>query len=90
MSTDYAALADSIKIEDITSNTHNKSILQRLKDNDNSFDKLTIRHRINVTYGLIDPKSYATFDDDGDSEIHTNTFLPPAITIALLLTPFSP
>ena len=67
MSTDYAALADSIKIEDITSNTHNKSILQRLKDNDNSFDKLTIRHRINVTYGLIDPKSYATFDDDGDS-----------------------
>ena len=67
MSTDYAALADSIKIEDITSNTHNKSILQRIKDNDNSFDKLTIRHRINVAYGLIDPKSYATFNDDGDS-----------------------
>jgi len=30
----YAALADTIKIEDITSNEQNQSILQRLKDND--------------------------------------------------------
>jgi len=36
----YAALADTIKIEDITSNTINQSILQRLKDNDLEFTTL--------------------------------------------------
>ena len=38
----YAALADTIKIKDITSNRRKQSILQRLKDNDESFDKLWI------------------------------------------------
>jgi len=33
MSVDYAALADTIKIEDITSNDINQTILRRLKDN---------------------------------------------------------
>jgi len=39
---EYAALADTIKIEDITSCKRKRSILQRLKDNDESFDKLWI------------------------------------------------
>jgi len=39
---DYAALADTIKIEDITSNNQNQSILHKLKDNDESFDSLHI------------------------------------------------
>ena len=40
MSTDYAALANTIKIEDITSNELNREILHKLKNNDKSFDKL--------------------------------------------------
>jgi len=42
MSTDYAALADTIKIEDITSNNINRDILHKLKNNDESFDSLNI------------------------------------------------
>jgi len=38
----YAALANTIKIEDVTSDEHNQIILQRLKDNDTSLDKLWI------------------------------------------------
>jgi len=38
----YAALANTIKIEDITSDEHNQTILQRLKYNDTSLDKLWI------------------------------------------------
>ena len=38
----YAALAGTMKIEDITSDKHNQTILQRLKDNDTSLDKLLI------------------------------------------------
>jgi len=41
-STDYAALVDTIKIEDITSNKINQSILQQLMDNDGSFNRLYI------------------------------------------------
>ena len=37
-----AALADTIKIEDITSNELNREILHKLKNNDESFDKLYI------------------------------------------------
>ena len=42
MTTDYAALADTIKIEDITSNKNNQIILQQLKNNDESFESLHI------------------------------------------------
>jgi len=42
MPVNYAALADTIKIEDITSNKINQTILQKLKNNDESFDKLYI------------------------------------------------
>ena len=42
MSTDYAALADTIKIEDITSKELNREILHKLKNNDESFDKIFI------------------------------------------------
>jgi len=42
MSTDYAALANTIKIEDITSNELNREILHKLKNNDESFDELWI------------------------------------------------
>jgi len=38
----YAAQANTMKIEDITSRKRNQSILQRLKDNDASFDALII------------------------------------------------
>ena len=38
----YAALADTIKIEKITSDRRKQSILQRVKDNDERFDKLWI------------------------------------------------
>jgi len=41
-STDYAALADTIKVEDITYNKINQTILNKLKDNDESFDELFI------------------------------------------------
>ena len=39
---EYAALAETIKIEDITSCKRKQGILQRLKENDKSFDKLWI------------------------------------------------
>ena len=42
MSTDYAALADTIKIEDITSDEPNREILHKLKNSDESFDRLYI------------------------------------------------
>jgi len=42
MSTDYAALADTIKIEDITSKEQNREILHGLKNNDESFGRLYI------------------------------------------------
>ena len=38
----YAALADTIKIKDITSNKQNQSILQQLKDNYEAFNELSI------------------------------------------------
>ena len=38
----YAALANTIQIQDITSCERNQDILQRLRDNDESFDKLWI------------------------------------------------
>ena len=42
MTKNYAALADTIKIEDITSYELNRQILHRLKNNDESFDNLYI------------------------------------------------
>ena len=42
MSDKYTALANSIKIEDITSKELNREILHKLKNNDESFDKLYI------------------------------------------------
>ena len=38
----FAAQANTIKIEDITSDEHNQIILQRIKDNDTSVNKLYI------------------------------------------------
>ena len=40
MTFNYAASADTIKIEDITSDEQNREIIQRLRDNDESFDSL--------------------------------------------------
>ena len=42
MTKNYAALADTIKIEDITSSYVNRNILQKLKNNDKTFDKMNI------------------------------------------------
>jgi len=42
MAKNYAALADTIKIEDITSNELNREILHKLKNNDETFDKMNI------------------------------------------------
>ena len=42
MAKNYAALADTVKIEDITSDEPNQEILRKLKNNDESFDKLYI------------------------------------------------
>ena len=47
----YAALASTIKIEDITSDEHNQTILQRLKDNDTSLDKLLICEDVGMIFG---------------------------------------
>ena len=44
----YAALASTIKIEDITSDEHNQTILQRLRDNDTSLHKLLICKNIGI------------------------------------------
>jgi len=38
----YPALADTIKIKDITSNKQNQTILQQLKDNNEAFSELSI------------------------------------------------
>ena len=38
----YAALADTIKIKDITSNKQNQTILQQLRDNNEAFSELSI------------------------------------------------
>ena len=43
----YAAQADTIKIEDITSDKRNQLILQRLKDNDPEFTILLYTNDIN-------------------------------------------
>ena len=51
MSVNYAALANTIKIEDITSTKLNREILHKLKNNDESFDKIFIME-------------YATGDND--------------------------
>ena len=51
MSDKYAALADTIKIEDITSNEINQEVLRRLKDNDPSFIKLFILNEKLNGYG---------------------------------------
>ena len=40
---DYDAAARNIKIEDITSDDTNRSILRKLKENDTEFDKLYMR-----------------------------------------------
>ena len=45
MSTDYAALADTININKITYNRINRSILRKLKDNDENFTSLYIMNR---------------------------------------------
>ena len=45
MSTDYAALADTININKITYNRINRSILRKLKENDENFTSLYIRNR---------------------------------------------
>jgi len=42
MAKNYAALANTIKIEDITSNELNREILYRVKNNNESFDKIFI------------------------------------------------
>ena len=51
MANSYAALANTIRIKDITSNTHSQTILQRLKDNDESFDTLYIMDRDGMLTG---------------------------------------
>jgi len=58
----YAALASTIKIEDITSDKHNQSILQRLRDNDTSLDKLWIYNK--------------ECDDIGDSSDNDDYYAP--------------
>jgi Ran GTPase-activating protein (RanGAP) involved in mRNA processing and transport len=45
MTKNYAALADTIKIEDITSEEQHQTILNKLKNNDESFDELFIIDR---------------------------------------------
>ena len=58
----HAALADTIKIEDITSCTRKQSILQRLKDNDESFDKLWICYRDQI-------EDHRDYSPDSDKEL---------------------
>ena len=40
---DYDAAASTIKIEDITSDPHNRNILRQIKANDPNFDELFVR-----------------------------------------------
>ena len=63
MSVDYAALANKTKIEDITANTTNQYILQRLKDDDKGFDKLYILHT------SIDNQDYDDYIPDKDEDL---------------------
>lgn len=56
----------SIKITDITSNEINQEILQRLKDNDDSFDKLRILHPPYPWVGTSDNNDYYTIIDGED------------------------
>ena len=63
MSVDYAALANTTKIEDITANTTNQYILQRLKDDDKGFDKLYILHT------SIDNQDYDDYIPDKDEDM---------------------
>jgi len=55
-----------IKITDITSNEINQEILQRLKDNDGSFDKLRILHPPYPWVGTSDNNDYYTIIDGED------------------------
>ena len=43
MSVNYAAMANTMKIEDITSDEHNQTILRMLKNNREDFDTLKIK-----------------------------------------------
>ena len=54
--------ADTIKIKGITSNKHNRNILHKLKDNDESFDSLYITSN--------EPDSHTfRIDDDNDDDV---------------------
>ena len=62
MSVDYAALANTIKIGDITSDEVNQSILHKLKNNDESLDSL---HIVSVA-GKNDDDKYVPIDGEDD------------------------
>ena len=64
----YAALAGTMKIEDITSDKHNQTILQRLKDNDTSLDKLLICEDIEI-FGEGTTSDYYVPDFDNVEEL---------------------
>ena len=57
----YDALANTINIEDITSNKTNRNILRLLKDNDPSFDMLRV---CNTASGFLLSRSY--IPEDGE------------------------
>ena len=65
----YAALASTIKIEDITSDEHNQTILQRLKDNDTSLDKLLICEDVGMIFGEGTTIDYYAPDFDNVEEL---------------------
>ena len=87
MSTDYAALANTIKIEDITSKELNREILHKLKNNDESFDKLFI-----MDEGTGDNDEY--IPDEGEDirwlgyYIGQNTKLQEFFTLQLIMNLF--
>ena len=60
----------TIKIKDITSNKQNRNILHKLKDNDKSFETLTILHGMSV--GRTTDSHTFTIDDDNDDYIGWN------------------
>jgi len=67
MSDKYAALANTIEIEDITSNKQNQYILHRLKDNDDSINYLYVKDA--SVYERDSGKYHMDFDyipDDGE------------------------
>ena len=60
----YAALADTTKIEDITSNEVNRDILHRLKNNDEDFDQLWVYEEEEL-----DQRDYNEYSPDSREDI---------------------